>query len=753
MNLVVTGATSFLGTALIQELLNQGHQVYAVVRPGSQNLRSLTDGIEENSSCQREHLAEKGGRGRLHILELELGRLDTIASLIKEACDIFFHFGWDGSGSHNRTKTDVQQKNVEDGVKALWGARSLKCRRFVFSGSQAEYGVCQTVMKEDMDCHPISEYGRAKAEFGRRAQEICNVWEAGDQYRMEYVHARIFSVYGHGDHPWSLVNTCLDTFLKGGRMELGACTQQWNYLYIEDLVKGLLALAFSDKADLGKGIYNLAGSSEWTRPLKQYVEIMHQLCKGKGSCVYGKLPPNAEGPANLIPDISRIQERTGWKPEISFEEGIRRMLEIKNNNSKCDKQDKGREMHRCILCGQILEGTKLMEFKGMPASAQDIPDEQEVKEDKGITLCLHQCRTCGLVQFDCEPVSYYRDVIRSGGYSATMTDLRTSQYRHLIDTYHLEGKKFLEAGCGRGEFLKVLAGFPVEAYGVEHRQALVDTAVEDGLHVVQGFTENPDTVLGENGPYDVFLSFNFLEHQPRPGVMLDCIRNNLTEEGMGLITVPSLEYILQYHGYYELLRDHIAYYTFDTLRYLLESHGFQVLEQETVNRDTLSVIVKKRKGWDEGQQRQKGVPPARERAFNSLLDSGNDVAVIDILGLTDSLADIQSQMASLCSRLKEEGKSLAIWGASHQGFTLAATTALQDHAKYIIDSAPFKQGKFAPASHLLIVDPDYWHRDPADVILIAAPGYTEEIAGVIRSRYGTGVEILALRSDKLEELS
>ncbi len=91
----------------------------------------------------------------------------------------------------------------------------------------------------------------------------------------------------------------------------------------------------------------------------------------------------------------------------------------------------------------------------------------------------------------------------------------------------------------------------------------------------------------------MFLSFNFLEHQPDPGTMLECIRENLAEDGMGLITVPSLEYILQYDGYYELIRDHIAYYSFDTLERLLALHGFQVLEKEMVNRDTCSVIVRK----------------------------------------------------------------------------------------------------------------------------------------------------------------
>ena len=100
--------------------------------------------------------------------------------------------------------------------------------------------------------------------------------------------------------------------------------------------------------------------------------------------------------------------------------------------------------------------------------AQDIPDAKEVQNDEGVTLHLRQCSGCGLVQFDCEPVAYYRDVIRAGGGSSTMRELRASQYRHLIETYHLEGKTFFEAGCGRGEFLKFLQEFPVEIYGMEH---------------------------------------------------------------------------------------------------------------------------------------------------------------------------------------------------------------------------------------------------------------------------------------------
>lgn len=715
MNIVVTGATSFLGAAVIRKLLQMGHQVFAVVRPGSKNRGALPEGAG------------------LFVVELELERLDKITSFVSEPCQLFLHFGWDGSGSENRIRRDVQQKNVTDSMKALEGARALGCRRFLFSGSQAEYGICREAMEESMTCHPVSEYGKAKVEFYQQAHRQCGRWKTEGLAEMEYIHARIFSVYGPGDHPWSLVNTCLSTFLSGGHMELGACTQLWNFLYIEDLAEGLLSLAFCRHPLAEDGIYNIAGAETATMVLREYVEAIYGLCGSNGGFTYGKLAPNAEGPANLIPDIKKIEAATGWHPVTTFEEGIRHMLEIEKTERKQQQEQllhKENVRRHCLVCGEELPGEPLMVFDQMPSSAQDIPDANQVKTDAGITLRLHQCGHCGLVQFDCQPVAYYRDVIRSGGFSTTMVELRRGQYRHLVETYHLEGKKFIEVGCGRGEFLSVLTEFPVEAYGVEHKKDLVELAKSQGLSVFYGFTETQDTLLGNQGPYDVFLSFNFLEHQPEPGVMLDCIYRNLTEEGMGLITVPSLEYILQYDGYYELIRDHIAYYSFETLRFLLEQHGFQVLEEEMVNRDTCAVIVRKK---------------AREDKRNPIF------LPVDLTGMSESRMTINRELELLTNKAEAEGKTIAIWGASHQGFTLAATTCLGRHAQYIIDSAPFKQGRFAPASHLPVVAPDYYLEHPADIIVIVAPGYTREIAESIRSRFGAGVEIMTLRSDHLEK--
>ena len=375
-------------------------------------------------------------------------------------------------------------------------------------------------------------------------------------------------------------------------------------------------------------------------------------------------------------------------------------------------------MKRCIACGAPLWETPLLTLDNMPASAQHMPDAQGVKEDRGLTLDLCQCMGCGLVQFDCEPVDYYRDVIRAGGFSKTMVELRRYQYKHLIDSYHLEGKKFIEVGCGQGEFLKVLSEFPVEVHGIEHDPHLVELARAQGLDVTEGFTETEDTRFA-GGLYDVFLSYNFLEHQPDPSTMLQAIYRNLEDDAMGLITVPSFEYIMDHNSYYELIRDHLAYYTFETLTPLLERNGFQVEECEVINRDTLSVIVRKR-------------------------------PQMDTENLLECYVNLKREMETYMKYLDAWDKKVAIWGASHQGFTLAATTKLGEKARYIIDSAPFKQGKFAPASHLPIVGPDHFHEHPVDAIIITAPGYTDEIAASIRQKFGTAVEIRAMRSNHLE---
>ncbi|GAA6292072.1 NAD(P)-dependent oxidoreductase [Enterocloster asparagiformis] len=315
MRIVVTGATSFIGRAVVEELLEKRHQVFAAVRPDSA-------GRGELEAMQRET------GGQLTVLPVDLsacGTLDRHPALEGRA-DLWLHLGWEGSGSANRTNPEIQARNIGYALEALGAAARLGCTRFLFSGSQAEYGIADGLMREDSPCHPVSEYGKDKLEVCRRAGERAA--ELG----ITYLHARIFSVYGPGDHPWSLVSSCVDTFLKGGHMEFGACTQLWNYLYIKDAVRAITGLLLAKSPS---GVYNVAGND--TRPLREFIGEIHRLCGGRGTFEYGKRPPNAEGVVSLNPDTGKLYRTANFQPRISFEEGIREMIanhEFYKENSK-----------------------------------------------------------------------------------------------------------------------------------------------------------------------------------------------------------------------------------------------------------------------------------------------------------------------------------------------------------------------------------------------------------------------------------
>lgn len=376
-------------------------------------------------------------------------------------------------------------------------------------------------------------------------------------------------------------------------------------------------------------------------------------------------------------------------------------------------------MKTCIVCKSKLK--QLLEIKNMPSSAQNLPQKEDLDKDRGIDINLCECISCRLVQLDTPAVSYYRDVIRAGGISSTMEELRKKQYKEFIALANLNGKKIIEVGCGQGEFLSILSRYPVEAYGLENNASLVEKALEKGLNVSKGYTEDIDYIFA-NGPFDAFTSFNFLEHQPDPQKYLKVIANNLTEEGYGLITVPSFEYILEENSFYEIIPDHIAYYTEDSLETLLRISGFDILKKERVNRDTISMIIRKKKNTD-------------------------------IKGILLKKDSISCEVKALLDTAIKEKKRIAVWGASHQGFTLCATTDIAYGVDYIIDSAPFKQNKYAPASHIPIVSKEYAKENPVDIIIIIAPGYTDEIFSIIREELKTEIEVYTLKTDHLIKLT
>lgn len=239
------------------------------------------------------------------------------------AADVFIHLAWKGTGHGGRDEQQLQQENVAYSLQALQAAHEMGCHLFVDAGSQAEYGIVETKISETTPCHPFSEYGKAKLRFMEEASRCCRQWG------MKYMHFRIFSLFGEDDHPWTLVQTCVQKMLRHEAIDLSACTQHWNFLYVKDAARqmSLLCDYALSSSNFKAETFNIA--SEDTRVLRDFVESMQRLTQSKSILHFGAVTPAKV--VTLQPEVSKTKAAIGFINSISFEDVIQRIISKYSN--------------------------------------------------------------------------------------------------------------------------------------------------------------------------------------------------------------------------------------------------------------------------------------------------------------------------------------------------------------------------------------------------------------------------------------
>lgn len=306
MKYVITGATSFIGLELSTYLLQHGHEVLAVCRPASPARAEVPAGAK--------------------IIDAELSEYKHLHQQIAQA-DVFVHLAWAGTSHAERHNPDIHRKNIDYTLEAMQSASLMGCRLFVEAGSQAEYGIYNTIITEESPCHPVTEYGKAKLAVKEAGFKLS------EQLGIKYLHLRIFSTYGEKDHDRTLVMSSLEKMLDGQPLNLTACTQYWNFLYVRDAVSQISGL--SDYA-IGNDtftheVYHIA--SEDTRILKSFVEEMRVLANSSSLCNYGAVKIST--PVSLQPDLTKTKKILPELSFVPFAAGIRSIIESKLAAKNC----------------------------------------------------------------------------------------------------------------------------------------------------------------------------------------------------------------------------------------------------------------------------------------------------------------------------------------------------------------------------------------------------------------------------------
>jgi len=301
MQIAITGPTGAIGLDLVNQCLDRGDKVIALVNPNSKRLNKLpkTDDLK--------------------IVKCNITDYKKIESEYK--CDIFYHLAWVNTFGPARDDVFSQSNNIQYALDAVNLASSWGAKSFVGVGSQAEYGIANVPLNKDTPVNPESGYGIAKYAAGKLCELLCH------QKKMKFNWARILSVYGPNDAEHTLIMYLIRSLQNNTIPELTECEQIWDYIYSKDCAKALLSIGHNGV----DGRVYCIGSGE-RKTLKEYVKTLRDVVAPNNKLGFGMKSYYPHQPMFLTADISDLINDTNYSPNYSFEEGIKEIIKELNRS-------------------------------------------------------------------------------------------------------------------------------------------------------------------------------------------------------------------------------------------------------------------------------------------------------------------------------------------------------------------------------------------------------------------------------------
>lgn len=294
----IIGANGFIGSHLSLHLSANNYEVVALVAKG----------------FPYENLKDKKGIICLEFSFEDLESLNHHPSL--DGCSMIYHTAWAGVSTTYKNDAMTQVQNIQYGLKVLDFALENKIPRVIVPGSASEYACGQEKITGHNMAAPSDIYSATKVA----TRYICQTYAR--QHGLVFIWTAITSIYGPGRNDNNLITYAIKTLLKGEKPSFTGLEQQWDYLYIDDLMGALQAIG--EKGVAGK-IYPVGSGIH--HQMRKYVEILRDEINPNLPLGIGDLPYKNATIDNQILDISELKEDTGFEPQFSFDEGIKRTIE------------------------------------------------------------------------------------------------------------------------------------------------------------------------------------------------------------------------------------------------------------------------------------------------------------------------------------------------------------------------------------------------------------------------------------------
>lgn len=302
-NCLVTGGAGFIGSHIIDRLLADGHNVIAIDNFASGNPNNI------------KHLANEP---RFRFLQADIADYNAIAEAFK-GIDWVFHMAALADIVPSIQKPAAyHHSNVDGTFAALEAARHAGVKRFIYAASSTCYGLAETFpTPETAPCTPMFPYALTKY----LAEEMVMHW--AQLYGMPCVSLRMFNVYGPRARTSGSYGAVFGVFLaqkinKQPFTVVGDGKQTRDFTYVTDIADAFVTAAASS---VSGEIFNIGSGGTYS--INRLVELLG------GEITY--VPKRPGEPDCTFADTSKVQKLLGWKPRVSFEDGVANMLACIND--------------------------------------------------------------------------------------------------------------------------------------------------------------------------------------------------------------------------------------------------------------------------------------------------------------------------------------------------------------------------------------------------------------------------------------
>ncbi|MAF96849.1 MAG: hypothetical protein CMM60_14015 [Rhodospirillaceae bacterium] len=291
MNILVTGATGFLGRHVLCALEESGHRLGLLMRSPSRR---------ENPTDSNQH----------EIIDCDLDNYeDCKTALCTFAPEMCIHLAWEGIPDYS---PKISKRNLLRSCALIDILVSdTPCRRILISGSCFEYGKVQGECREEEPVTCKSYFGWAKNALYEYALLACA------NSSMSLTWFRVFYVYGMGQRPGSLIPSLLHAAANGEHPNIMNPNNANDFIHAKDVAR---AFALAVKHEHRPGIYNL-GTGRAT-PVIDICRVVERLTKFEGFTDSLASVMGSSSSVNFWANIDKAEKELGWTPEISLEQGV-----------------------------------------------------------------------------------------------------------------------------------------------------------------------------------------------------------------------------------------------------------------------------------------------------------------------------------------------------------------------------------------------------------------------------------------------